>query len=478
LLTPSKVDDPLASDADEPFIPPKVWTAWPLASDKVPRSNEKVGEEDPDEVYTIKRREKEYPSRELEDILTGITLRSAKERLEARETVSEFVVKSKTPVENDSDTVSEDQGYAEDNVDDDQNDDLDNESKPEAQAIVVPTISLDDEETGELVRPSIRHTLAKVNGLLTALHHARANCWRFSPLTEADGSENLIATGDEVLSERRPKGRPRNFENLTYRSKVGDGPGMDEEEVGDEERLTRKRSRGAGRPPKQYPRLDGETDREYLVRIARLQKKPLPVFAPPLPVNEPENHEPPSRNPSLPRVRKYSLEAATKRAQKLELRDWSEVLGTAALVGFSPEIIAKATQRCVNLFGEGMVMRTLIEAPFGVGDTSHETVYQPEEIPDFSSALAIHRLPDPERDTGSPESEGTSNDAADFEDPSDREMDGAVHVDRFLKPAKRLWRGPDKKKRKRKMRSLNSASKDDGQQSGERSDLDEAQDGE
>jgi hypothetical protein len=47
------------------------------------------------------------------------------------------------------------------------------------------------------------------------------------------------------------------------------------EDPEDENSQTRRR----GRPRKKYPRYEGETEEAYLVRIARLQKKPLPRFA-------------------------------------------------------------------------------------------------------------------------------------------------------------------------------------------------------
>ncbi|KAK8165264.1 hypothetical protein BKA80DRAFT_270940 [Phyllosticta citrichinensis] len=44
------------------------------------------------------------------------------------------------------------------------------------------------------------------------------------------------------------------------------------------------------------------------------------------------------------------------------LRDWSEVLGTATLIGaFKPSVVQRAAQRCANIFNEGMKFRTLNE---------------------------------------------------------------------------------------------------------------------
>ena len=52
-----------------------------------------------------------------------------------------------------------------------------------------------------------------------------------------------------------------------------------------------------------------------------------------------------------------------KRAALLGLRDWKDVIGAAAMAGFSAATIARATQRCADIFREGMDIRTLVEGP-------------------------------------------------------------------------------------------------------------------
>jgi hypothetical protein len=496
------VEDPLAPDADEPFIPPRVWTAWPLPPEEVPRSCENISEEDQDEIYTFRRREKEHPSRELVDILTSIALRSAKERFEARETASESSLGDGELTRDIGDSASEHSWYTE------RDDEIDRDAEPKTRAptVFVPAIALDDERSADVLRPTIRHILSKLDEVLSALHHARVNCRRYSSSGDADNPEDAPPpSGDEVSAKsvKRPKGRPRKFENVTYRPKA-DFEAI-EEEMSDEGGLRRKKSVGRGRKPKQYVRLDEETNQEYQIRIARLQKKPLPAFAPPRSVSVSAVHsELPMKKPSPLHVKQHQKEAIQKSPQKLELRDWSEVLGAAALVGLPPEIIIRATQRCANLFEEGMTMRTMTEAPFGVEDGSYDTIYRPEHNPDFGSAASgdevdsestrnVARSDDitggrnfaivdsrfqlrfcPVDDcfrktTGfssqsklqnhlKTQHEMTADEIVEYEVPSDQEMDGAAHVDRFMRPTKRLWRGPDKKKRKRGKRAAKSTS--------------------
>jgi len=230
-----------------------------------------------------------------------------------------------------------------------------------------------------------------------------------------------------------------------------------------------KKSR-VGRPIKVHEQLRGETSEEYVVRIARLQKRPLPPFAPTtLPRSLPSIDEAPRK--SRPRI-SSGEHLRRPRQGKLSLRDWSEVLGSAALVGFPQDVIARATQRCVDLFGEGMAMKTMAEASFLAMNAERDTIYQPEEITSLSSSS--------EEDSGGEELPETNirllssraasqagaylcpvdrcprqaqgfdyefnlkrhlqkahkmtADKADAMLDSDGDMDGAVHVDGFLKP--------------------------------------------
>lgn len=69
-----------------------------------------------------------------------------------------------------------------------------------------------------------------------------------------------------------------------------------------------------------------------------------------------------------------------RRIARWGLRDWSDVLGSAALAGFSSEVIARTARRCADLFGEGMVMRTLNEVPASNGPGANTVEYRPEPI--------------------------------------------------------------------------------------------------
>jgi len=98
------------------------------------------------------------------------------------------------------------------------------------------------------------------------------------------------------------------------------------------------------------------------------------------------DHRTPSRQ-----SRSRSKSASTRRPPGL--RDWSEVLGIAALVGWDPAIIDRAAQRCACLLGEGMEFRTM---PAGSAEATTERVarYLPDMIPELDSELDDTEVPD------------------------------------------------------------------------------------
>lgn len=122
----------------------------------------------------------------------------------------------------------------------------------------------------------------------------------------------------------------------------------------------------------------------------------------------------------------------TKLKTGLGLRDWSDVLGVASISGFPPEVVAKAAERCSNLFDEGIVFRTLYE-----GKKSYSEVkYAPDMVPiETIQSFLQHEAEQP-----------SSQD-----DSEEEEKVGAVHVDGFMQPISKnkSWsRGSRSKKQK------------------------------
>ncbi|KAK0630194.1 hypothetical protein B0T17DRAFT_215062 [Bombardia bombarda] len=59
------------------------------------------------------------------------------------------------------------------------------------------------------------------------------------------------------------------------------------------------------------------------------------------------------------------------------LRDWRDVLGAAAVAGFSPSVMARATQRCANIFGQETANLTLFEEPVVAAGSGATTTAAP-----------------------------------------------------------------------------------------------------
>ncbi|TGO89283.1 hypothetical protein BPOR_0116g00090 [Botrytis porri] len=447
-------------DDSNGFAPPKKWTAWPIEATEVPREGEQIGPDDLDEVFTLRRKEATNLSRDLEDELIGVTLKYSRERFLQRETAEDHERQVENSVAEEMNIDEPQQEQSEDPEIED-NGIRKSSEPPLSTTILRPEISADDERSRELLRPSIRHTISRLNDVLMALHHARKTCRQYAAQAEFDTdvecSRATSIAGDATDRDspvKKPVGRPRKLQSIDPAAVPLFAPN---ENGLDDPKLWRVKKTHRGRPKKVYERLEGESQHEYLTRIARIQKKPLPIFAPPIELSTPKREKTPTSVSPHKSPRKLSEK---KRKQMLGLRDWREVLGSAALVGFSPNVIARATQRCADLFGGNMIMRTMVEGPVVGGKDDKVTEYHPGMIPDLNESEESgasfdeddNESSDSASDTENADSEGhppTKRNASRID--SDEEMDGAVHTDRFLKPltGKRGWRGTDKEKRKR-----------------------------
>jgi hypothetical protein len=256
-----------------------------------------------------------------------------------------------------------------------------------------PTISADDERSRRLLRPTIRHTLSRLDELLMALHNARQTCLHYA--SEHTESQSEFEGGDKVADDsgnEDPSNLPSStlpteeaHEQHTKRSRPGRPPKVlhiPAHPIADtRESIEPYKKEKRGRKRKLHVPLEGETHEEMLVRIARQQKKALPFTSAPAGY---ASSSPTKSARGSPQKRGTSTHTREKRSTRLGLRDWSEILGTAALLGFSPKVIDRATQRCASLFGEGMTMLSLVENPIS-GDEDQVVDYLPGEIPDFDN---------------------------------------------------------------------------------------------
>ena len=319
----SETDD----DGDDIFGVPKVWTAWPLPLHQAPRNY-------PGSTTTDPR-----PSRELEECLIGITTEAARERWNSREWQTEEKFKQQPLTEMPhqqiaaaSDTlddgevpenaVSGSHAYA---VDESSPENLDDISDDELYGIdptAKPIPLADDDKARRLLLPSTRHVISKLDHLLMALHRARQAYTVPIPTSEDD----TVATSD-TDAERR-----------------------------------------------------GSSSSKRRRRCSRGQRK-LSVST--------EDAEAPGHSSSSNRRKGVWKEDSASRGRKfkgLGLRDWSDVLGMAALTGWDEDIVARASKRCAELFGENMLFRQFREDEHGEKSYFTETLATGEEPLDYGEA--------------------------------------------------------------------------------------------
>ncbi|KIV94447.1 hypothetical protein PV10_02214 [Exophiala mesophila] len=325
-------------DVERSSFLPKVWTAWPLPADQVPRPD-LLPSADNDAYHTeVDPR----PSATLEDCLVATASRLARQRWEAREwetlgdTSNPMDTKPASPSvssnEEDEvfDTADEEQEHPIDNDDEsdqasstDQSYDPDHptfssqalDRLPHVGDLISPTgikretlnqvqthkqadsrrpVPLADiDQAHRLFLPSARHVLTKLDDLLLGLHTQR----------HAYASKPIL----------RPRGRSISTGGLSSMS-------------GSTNPVSRSPSRG--RSPSRSSTRRGRKSHESNV----------------------SDHS-----------TSMAKQQADKRNRMLGLRDWSDVMGLAALTGWDAEVVQRASERCAALFSENMLFRTFHE---------------------------------------------------------------------------------------------------------------------
>ncbi|KAI1177369.1 RNA polymerase I-specific transcription initiation factor-domain-containing protein [Nemania sp. FL0916] len=417
--------------------PHNAWTAWPLSADRVP-DPDFVKRADPDDGDFVFRMETPYPPKiELEDNISTAVLRLAREKFYARQATVRSQHELEPPAENDGDgndgmairpasrrartrpgvkveSGGEDHVDINDQHDEDYEDDDDDEDGNVAQRppsirsrrnSLNPIVATDDELSYHLLRPSVQAILAKLDTTLMILHNAK-ECKDFCtsepettdapphPRSRSRSRNSDSATADNSQPPPKSKmGRPRNRRPARMlREAAPMEPGV---------QVKKK-----GRKAKVYPRLDGETDKAFAIRIARLQKKPIPYFSDddsdlqrestPAPASVPRakapllhpGQAPPQRKDSntsnLPDVAQTGEKTGRNTSRdedrhisRVRLLDWRDTLGAAALTGFPAAALDRAAQRCADLFGQNFSLYTLPEESLGRTKPDELVNYEP-----------------------------------------------------------------------------------------------------
>ncbi|KAF9870251.1 putative RNA polymerase I specific transcription initiation factor [Colletotrichum karsti] len=428
--------DPDTEDADQAlrdradktdWRPPNTWTAWPMNVKDVPGDDFMKETHDQDDDLTVRSGVPQLPSTVLEEELTATILKQAKERFRRRQDKH----RQKEAAADETTAAHSQSAYSQSEFTTEDGDGSSAEEDPTKVAAATddqtpkPTtktyeavVSANDDLSADLLRPSVRHILSMMDNTLTTLHNARlaglsymtdssASATDVSDASEGSDAGSLTSRGSRTSRSSRGSPKKRSKQGRP-RSKT---PRTPEPEQGGKKRK--------GRPRKAHAPLPGETEKEMMIRIAREQHKRIPFsseednnredgngeqgeVAEPADAasdddedaaedtardTSPEKSRSPRKKRDLPPEAR--LEARTRHRENMlrdwGLRDWSDIIGAASISGFKPEVVARAAQRCADLFGQGMEMQTLLEGPASKGPKPQRKRYLPNTRPRVAS---------------------------------------------------------------------------------------------
>lgn len=488
------------------WVPPNAWTAWPLEPDLVPRADERFAPpSDEDEAFVIKQDRDWRPSEDMEDLLMGIVLRTAKRRWELRDWADEEdalsgkkLLKREPPARRtrsrstssrrpphssvgggspQASTARASTAFSKtpDPLDGPGGSDASEDLEGAGSPFQVPVVMADDERASRILKPTIRSLLTRLDGLLMGLYHARGNHLDIdsdSTASEAQaGAEEASSSGSDAPARSREHDRIRKTIRADHKALNA----VVQESMGSQQGMSRTPTK---RPSKQPPDAAVEHVSSSHQRTHLKQRNTRKTSADKASSSRPE---PSSRGKRKRRRSSYSNTSNSDVAERLGLMDWSEVLGTASLLGWNSAVIDRAASRCAELFGEGMSFRTLVEgeAPGAATEAAH---YIPRAMSSTDGARELHAdsitAPSHEAEVGwtleslicphlacprhtnpFPATHRLAEHIRRIheEDPYSlkgfvAELCGGVHVDGFLQPihARRGWRGKDTQARKRR----------------------------
>ncbi|KAJ9150408.1 RNA polymerase I specific transcription initiation factor [Pleurostoma richardsiae] len=376
------------------WVPPPSWTAWPMRANLVPGDDFMKTTEGEDDAFTFRRAEAQLPSTALEEIVSATILRHAKDKFRQRDLSGRSQASQSgshdvhlmAPREMKQEVISSaDEAWR---SEDDTNSSADSSSglkmdvdaapgaavppsrQQSTEQTFMPAVSTDDDLTCRLVRPSTRAILEKLDKTLMILHNVRTaglDYVDYVAYTASDWEGDKAHDEGDDEADMSEKGRRRQARSRTRSPGAASATSVADDSAAPGGKKSSGRPRGSRRP------REGESEREFLIRVAREQHRRLPRFfddgdtsAEPDTAAEGDGQK---RRPSHTSSRKRNTKASRQDvdAYKQEhlarwgLRDWSDVLGAAALAGFSPDVITRTRQRCSDLFGEDMHVLALDE---------------------------------------------------------------------------------------------------------------------
>ncbi|GIJ82265.1 hypothetical protein Asppvi_000771 [Aspergillus pseudoviridinutans] len=292
-------------DETEAFVPSKRWTAWPVPATEVPRAGEHLRRQIDDE-WTLRMPPDPRPSAELEESIIAIMLKTAKDRFQARDWTTKGVGStSKRRARSMSRTNDETTGR-----ESERESDVDSTDAIELR----PVVQADDDKSRRQLRPLTRNILTRFDQLLMGLHHARKG-----GVAGDDSSASEWQSDTESVASNASHSRKRR------KGEKG-------------EKGERSQSRGRKRTRRSSMRATSTTgrSRSVLASSARTASR--------------------SRGRSFDSDRRRSASRIRR-----GLRDWSEVLGIASMIGLPHAAVMRTARRCAALFSEDMEFQTFRE---------------------------------------------------------------------------------------------------------------------
>ncbi|KGO75695.1 RNA polymerase I specific transcription initiation factor, RRN9 [Penicillium italicum] len=290
----------------EPLRVNKRWAAWPLHSAIVPRSSA-IFQRRTDALDIFQKEPDPRPSAELEECITAFILKTSKETFQARELNFEEIADNPRNKLDDGDELMDDELEKKEEEED--------EEAPVDTRILQPIALLDDEKSLRQLRPVARNVISHVDRLLYGLHCAM---------------------------------KGRKFEEDSGDEQWSDSDEEDHENLESPKRRSRSRSRGRRSARQESRELD----------LPRRSNSPRMT---PGPDTEDENLPEVSQTRAQSRDSSAGQDTNQHTKGRLKLRDWSEVMGLASMMGLPTPAVLRASKRCADLFGEDMEFRKMPE---------------------------------------------------------------------------------------------------------------------
>lgn len=302
------------NEGQEKFTVPKRWGAWPLSASRVPRPDETVRRilDDPE---TIRAPPDPRPSAELEESIIACMMRDAKETFKSQEGDFEEERSARPRRAETAEPVTDDE-------------DQKLAATTNEASRLRPVLRADDDKTRHQLRPLARNVISQLERVLTGLHHSTHGRGQ-----DVDSSGDSFSDTDaDVRRSRSPaKGRGRSQSRGRKRAR----------------RNTTSRGRSRSAHSSTGPETEDEAMRDASQSRGRSR------------VTDDGTHEP-----------------TTKSSGRLALRDWSEVMGIASMIGLPQAAVMRASNRCADLFGQDMTFRVFREGHMERGARLPDSTYE------------------------------------------------------------------------------------------------------